>query len=783
MNRGKEKLMTEKRSLRKKNNKGASLVIVLLTVALVGILVAIILMIVLMNFKMKAVDSKATGNFYTAESALDEIKAGLGGDVSDAMTDAYILVMQQYTANNQTQRNDLFQNTYATDLRDILEDKNKTGESQNYYNLDKLINYVSSDQRFSDASGIGIKVEPITDKEPVLAFTTKGVVLKNVMVTYYSGVNYESRVQTDILLSFPEIDFTQTSSTPNLLEYALVADNSLALNTTVGNSLITGSVYGGKSGITLPTGSNLTIKNGKVIMTNADLTLGAGATLTTDSAAGLWAKNLNITSGTLNLSGATYVANDTIIKDQSGAASAVKLSGSYYGFGNPSTAKISNYIQDKNLTSDVDSHPANYSSAVLVNGQNVSLDFSGLSRLMVSGDSYVGVTLKNATLATATQNSADIRMGESVSVKSNQIAYLVPEQYVGTGSASGGNNPMTLDQYKALKTAVDAGSAVYVNDGYKAATGATGYQTAFYPMNGSSIVYFYLTFDNADSASAYFEQYYQVNKAKMDNYLKVYTKSITYSKDSTAVFNLYGNAMVYEGSSGSVKEDTNSSETANVLNERQTSLQNMFGALGVKLITSYVNLTTEEKTAADVFTNLVNEQSMIQDVHTKNEAGGLAYTFNTTNTNLRGILSTATKITLKKGNNPESPNNEVNIVVDSLSNKEISVYVGDETSASVKKLRTLITTGDVVIEDGCAYQGLIIAKGNVTIGGGASLTANATDVAKVLQVKDSANHKMMDYLKGSEAYVLSGAASGTATDSDSATDVSSLVVFRHWKKE
>ena len=77
--------MTE-RFRRGKNNRGASLVMVLLTVALIGIMVAIVLVIVLLNYKMKAVDSRSQANFYTAETAVDEIKAGLGSDVSDALS-------------------------------------------------------------------------------------------------------------------------------------------------------------------------------------------------------------------------------------------------------------------------------------------------------------------------------------------------------------------------------------------------------------------------------------------------------------------------------------------------------------------------------------------------------------------------------------------------------------------------------------------------------------------------------------------------------------------------
>jgi len=772
--------MTE-RFRRGKNNRGASLVMVLLTVALIGIMVAIVLVIVLLNYKMKAVDSRSQANFYTAETAVDEIKAGLGSDVSDALSDSYVLVMQQYTASTQPERNTLFKNSYATDLREALEDTTRAGESQEYYNLTKLTNYVTAEHLFDDATQTGIKVEAATDKEPVLAFTTKGVILKNLMVTYYDKNNYESRVKTDILLSFPDIDFTQTSTSPNLLEYALVADKSMSLDETAGNTVITGSLYGGKNGITLPTASSLTVKSGKTIMTNSDITLNAGASLTTDSSAGLWARNLRITSGRLDLAGSTYIANDLTVKDQNRAASTISLSGAYYGFGNPDTAKESNYIKDTSQAAAVSKNPADYSSAILINGVNVGMDLSRLSRLMLSGNSYVGVTLKNTSL-TSNQNTDDIRMGESLSVKSSQVAYLVPDKYVGTGSAEEISNPMTLSQYQTLKSEVDAGKAAYVDtDALKSAVGASGYQTAFYPYAGGSIVYFYMTFDNADTASAYFQNYYSVNKDRIDDYLKFYTTGITYSSSASAVFNLYGNAMVYNAAGGSLMEDTNSAESSAVLKERQTGMQDMFGALGIKLITGYVNLTGTEKTADDVFTNLVYTSNLGQAVYTKDTGSHLVYAFNTSNTNLRGILSTASEITLKPGS--INGDNSTNVVVDDASKGIISIYLGDETSAASKKMRVLITTGNVIVESGCDYHGLILAAGDVTVKGGARITAAAEDVAKVLQVKDSSNNRMMDYLKDADAYVLSGAASGQAAASGSSIDVSSLIVYRHWKKE
>lgn len=70
----------------KQQNRGFSLFTVIIAVSLVGILGMLILYIALSNFQMKITDLKGKDSFYTAERALEEIRAGLQEDVGDAMS-------------------------------------------------------------------------------------------------------------------------------------------------------------------------------------------------------------------------------------------------------------------------------------------------------------------------------------------------------------------------------------------------------------------------------------------------------------------------------------------------------------------------------------------------------------------------------------------------------------------------------------------------------------------------------------------------------------------------
>ena len=93
-------------------NKGSTIVLVLVVLAVVGIIATVALWIALSNFNMKITDQKTTKSFYSAEEVLDQIRAGLQGDVSEALETAYtkeqlndydFLVSRLYNVDSSTQ--------------------------------------------------------------------------------------------------------------------------------------------------------------------------------------------------------------------------------------------------------------------------------------------------------------------------------------------------------------------------------------------------------------------------------------------------------------------------------------------------------------------------------------------------------------------------------------------------------------------------------------------------------------------------------------------------------
>lgn len=85
---------------KRKKNQGFSLLTVIVAVAFIGILGMLILYIAMANFQMKITDLKGKDSFYTAEKALEEVRTGLQEDVGEAMSTAYIKVLETYSQDS-----------------------------------------------------------------------------------------------------------------------------------------------------------------------------------------------------------------------------------------------------------------------------------------------------------------------------------------------------------------------------------------------------------------------------------------------------------------------------------------------------------------------------------------------------------------------------------------------------------------------------------------------------------------------------------------------------------
>lgn len=156
--------------------------------------------------------------------------------------------------------------------------------------------------------------------------------------------------------------------------------------------------------------------------------------------------------------GNLYVKDDTQIE---GDYCEFTLSGGYYGYSNsstsddrvfvPTTKKVVNDASNLNIYQEfvggkVQNRGHYNSSSIIVNGQNAKLDFTNTNLIYIAGRSYVELSSQNKGDRNViytdikdsegnniffttgdyeyNQNTEDYKTGESLSIKSNQIAYI-----------------------------------------------------------------------------------------------------------------------------------------------------------------------------------------------------------------------------------------------------------------------------------------------------------------------------------------------------------------------
>ena len=752
---------------------------------------------------MKITDLKGKDSFYTAERALEEIRTGLQEDVGNAMSKAYTQVLESYNVENRSQdssmdrqRQSEFQDCFITELMRTLR-VSKTED--NIYNMERLRGYV--DLEYDESKESLIITNPAGSAPLMKAVKNvgkntenNGVLLKNLKVIYVDEKGRAAIICTDIRLLVPEVQFPTPSTLPDLMNMIVVADKGIVCEGTESTpTSINGSIYAGnlpsalaadsETSIKVIPGASLNVESGDKVVCKGEISVGLNSTFTSAESVNLWARGLNADSvQNVSLSGSTYFADDLTV---TGKNNNVKISGNYYGYGSYESATSDDCVaKDQYEKSGLTG--AALSSAIVINGKNTTLDLSDTQKLMIAGRNYIA---SSKVKANNRSNTNDVATGESLTVKGTQLAYLVPKEVLG---ASG--NPLTYDAYLAL---LNRAEDISVN--WDAAVEAWGgrtlrdigvdsekpVQTVFY---NDGFVYFYLNFTDAQKSADFMQMYYQNNptvKANMDKYLSFYfggeDSGITVKDaDSYLRYITNGNALSYSGADaqGNMQQATSVNPGEKILQE-QVGYQNSWYALNRKMITSYDLLNkavkedgegkTHDETDGDrsVYDNLVNEKKMIDyiDDNVMDSTKKYVFTASVEDGGLTAIMY----------DNGESGVNQTLKI----------------SQSDADKLRLVVCTGDVEIEAGVKFQGIIMAKGTITLRAGAQLESAPLEAARVFQAQmrsygDGTSIKPQDFFWEGDKYVLGNSSSSGKKDTLNGSDTYSIadcVTYENWKKE
>lgn len=220
---------------RKLNNDGASLVMVVVIVTFISILATIILYAASTNYITKMTDRKNKESFYTAETAMEEIKAALYDIAAEAASEAYVDTMVHYSVEDNYTRYTYFRDHYFEEFEKIWNKKLDASSGSNreqkltslvqsfvenaYYESDGT---VVSNADYDSCVSVDIIKDPVTggyiyDADSKIVTLDKVdindgyVFLRNVQVVFVKD-NFTSVIKTDFVFTVPEMNWAVNQS-------------------------------------------------------------------------------------------------------------------------------------------------------------------------------------------------------------------------------------------------------------------------------------------------------------------------------------------------------------------------------------------------------------------------------------------------------------------------------------------------------------------------------------------------------------------------------------------
>ena len=739
--------------MKRNDNRGSSILMVILVAAGIGVMAAIALWVSLRNVQMKTTDAEIKESFYSAEGVLEQVKAGVKEKAEAAYKEAVTKDLENFakygnssqtpagaassTVSEKARRAEDFKKNFKDTFKRSI-DRGSEGE----YNIKSISNLVDQNLLNSPTypyavvsamkTGLSGDIGIVKDEDDKL-------VLKGIRVRYVSEDEQVSEIVTDITVAVPKPDVVSGTSDLDLFEYAIIGDKGVEV--IAGHVDIKGSVYAGfsdalnKQAFVAKSYTNVGLYD-KTLIANGTVYVANNASLKASPNQKIWAGGILLDGGRAELTGASYVADDLTL---SGERSSAKISGTYKGYGN-----------DKNV--------AGSSSAIIINGKDSSIDMSGAKEVALAGYSYIATgneRLRDNSIGEA-RNNKDIKMGESIAVKGNQIAYLMPGEWIGTDSnkeSKFGHNPLSYDEYNKLLNEKDSSGKNYVLVDTKARAYKTGktfedygvtksdldanYTKIFVqPITGISsdgLVYFYVNLPQ-DKAARYFNDFYAADKNRAEE-LKKHTDFYTDTIKSAAEANIktVGNYTLYDND-------------LVVLPGKKSTIDNT-GKFIKTFRALCTNLTTKVKAGQrenEVFNNIINEAV------------------------LRGYLAGVVK--------KEVSVNGVKAVITS-GNYDYNSSSGD--------VRLIVALGDVTVKRN--FTGTIIANGKVTVNSAGEIKSDDSGIIKNL-ISEPLTAGGSDYFyrvfRDGEAFAASGSTvSGNDLFADGSVDLSKLVSYSNWKKK
>lgn len=790
--------------------EGSSLVSVVIGVLFLAAIGSTILTVATRYVVSVYTARNSSNNFYETEGILTEVRTGLIEYAAEASEVSYKHVLEHYMAKDSDAKmkysehyiNQLVMRlTYRT-FFDVASEVDSTNTSKSYQAENG-----ASREKISRLTQVPEAVKTnLSTKEDYFDFDIqfdqeKGytLILRDLNIDYTNDADYRSQITTDVVFNTPDYKFDGDSTFNELKNYLIISDGVLKREgvTSTSKTSFTGNIYtgGAKSktstdkpdaGISIQRGMKVDFNAGRIISRGSfDVHSGSeiilnGDSDTSDPVAGdLWVQNIRLKNDpgwsektSFKMFENAYVSNDLDIEDDNAS---VYLAGTYYGFSY-------NEKNDSSLATN-----AEYSSAVLVNGLNTSLytnwdpskdntaeaaSVPTLDKLVLAGHTFVERKTGNAG------GNDDIVMGESIAAKSDQIAYMVPDDYI-TGVE---HNPVLPSDYQDKDAFLANVKAALNNSPLKEYLNTSQpYIENHIQTAEADLMYLFLNFKSIPLANRYFYDYFAGNiqdpsipddgsgvtnkdslKEKAQTYLRATNINATFSPNLylLAGYIAYNYDATDAGqgiqSPNYFTAGDNGVPKAELLEDARSAVKSYY-AYCMSLTPSWSETGRIKDTKA--------EERLVAGKILEDLQDPAVWDISKVEKN----TSDRTKIMVEAVDGDYSTGTLMNTAVHGDKVRGILVATGNVTVDA--SFRGLVVAGGNVTVEGADFDGLILAKGEVSVKSDRKLKANIVVLSELLDhiKKDPELSKIFKALNGKT--------------SEDPTELEQCITYQNWQKD
>ena len=440
------------------DNKGSTLITVIVAIAFVTILTSIILGTSLTSFRMKTIDRRAKDDFYYSEKALNDIYTGVGQKISVIAAKSYdkaFSAMGGTVGSVDVKTAQKAEAVYREDfVKATVKWINDNATIDNFQNF--IVPVTDKESYVMNVGAVevwdaGEDELTLSDEHPEYYQQVKSIRIPDVSVVCTdTKKDYKSEVVTDIVITIPRLDFFENNA--DIVDYAIIAnkgievDGDLTVGVAGGDTLDGSNVYAGLTS----SGGGLEIKRGTVdfegnyLVSKGDITVGTSNPVYSSSTAALkvgqsrptrpnmWFDSIVTPEGAntpqIDVNANSFALNDVELNANKSKA---VFKGSYYGYDEGYFAHAAPTVSPTPTPGAYDTPVSmlidpgkehSDSSAIIINGNECTLDMKGLTTLVLMGKAYIEIE-DGAT-------SKEISTAEAAALKTNQQVYLVPPDFL-----------------------------------------------------------------------------------------------------------------------------------------------------------------------------------------------------------------------------------------------------------------------------------------------------------------------------------------------------------------